>query len=82
MLLIPKLTSSLVATVVLSQDQAAVIEGNSTMNTTIDFYVVLSDDKDGIDREVIVNVSAYEISATGTLHVIKVTLKHDVIFPQ
>lgn len=47
-----------------------VIEGNNTMNTTLDLYVVLTDAKDGVDREIVVNITAYEVSATGIyLHV-------------
>lgn len=62
--------SYLVATVALNQDQVNVIEGNNTMNTTLDLYVVLTDAKDGVDREIVVNITAYEVSATGIyLHV-------------
>jgi hypothetical protein len=46
-------------------------EGNDTMNQTLMFNIVLIDDKDGLDRDVIINISAIEISATGkydTLH--------------
>ena len=41
------------------------IEGNDTMNQTLIFNVVLMDDKDGLDRDVIINISATEVSATG-----------------
>lgn len=36
------------------------------MNTTVDFCVVISDANGVIDREVIVNISAYEVTATGS----------------
>lgn len=42
------------------------IEGNDTMNQTLTFNVVLLDDKEGLDRDVIINISAIEISANGT----------------
>ena len=41
------------------------IEGNDTMNQTVEINVVLTNSKDGVDRDVIVNISALEISATG-----------------
>ena len=59
------LTVSLVATVALDRNQTMLMEGNDTMNQTLVFNVVLMDDKDGLDRDVIINISAIEISATG-----------------
>lgn len=59
--------SALVATVVLNQNETVVTEGNLTVNTTVDFCVVISDGRGGINREVIVNISAYEVTATGNI---------------
>ena len=55
----------LVASVSLDRNQTMLIEGNDTMNQTLTFNVVLMDDKDGLDRDVIINISATEVSATG-----------------
>ena len=60
------LTISLVATVALDRNQTMLTEGNDTMNQTLMFNVVLMDDEGGLDRDVIINISAIEISATGT----------------
>ena len=60
------ITISSVATVALDRNQTMFIEGNDTMNQTLMFNVVLTDDKGGLDRDVIINISAIEISATGT----------------
>lgn len=60
------ITISSVATVALDRNQTMFIEGNDTMNQTLMFNVVLTDDKGGLDRDVIINISATEISATGT----------------
>ena len=60
------LTISLVATVALDRNQTMLTEGNDTMNQTLMFNVVLMDDKEGLDRDVIINISAIEISANGT----------------
>lgn len=60
------ITISSVATVALDRNQTVFIEGNDTMNQTLMFNVVLTDDKGGLDRDVIINISAIEISATGT----------------
>ena len=55
----------LVASVSLDRNQTMLVEGNDTMNQTLTFNVVLMDDKDGLDRDVIINISATEVSATG-----------------
>ena len=56
-----------VATVIISPQQLTVPEGNDTMNTTQELCVILSDVKNGVQREVIVNIAATEETATGTI---------------
>lgn len=59
---------TLVATITIDPQQLAIIEGNDTMNTTRELCAVLSDIKGGLQREVTVNISANEYTATGTTH--------------
>ena len=43
------------------------VEGNDTMNQTLEFNVMITNDNGGnVDRDIIVNISAIEISAMGT----------------
>ena len=43
-----------------------IVEGNDTMNQTLEFNVMITNDNGGnVDRDIIVNISAIEISATG-----------------
>ena len=57
-----------VETVIISPQNLTVPEGNNTMNTTQDLCVILSDAKSGVQREVIVNISATEEIATGSYY--------------
>ena len=54
-----------VATVTISPSQLTVVEGNDTLNTTIELCVRLSDVRGGIEREVVVNLATTESTATG-----------------
>ena len=55
------------ATVALDTDQIVVTEGNNTMNMTLDLNVVLTVvPPGGLERDVVVAISIYEITATGS----------------
>ena len=56
-----------VATVTIGPQQLTVAEGNDTMNSTLQLCVFLGGIADNnIQREVIVNITATELSATGS----------------
>ena len=62
-----RLFYSSVATVIINPQQLNIVEGNNTMNSTHQFCVFLKGIMGNVQREVIVNIAATEVTATGII---------------
>ena len=62
-----RLFYSSVATVTIAPQQLIIVEGNNTMNSTRQLCVFLGGIMGNVQREVIVNIAATEVTATGII---------------